>query len=128
VTTTPDRSAREVADLMRDRHVGAILVVDEDGRLIGIVTERELVVRALAAGSPPETPVRSLMSTNLVVARVNDTIDYVFSKMRQHGVRRLPIVADDGSLLGLVALDDLMVLLGGEVSSIVETLMDNRGP
>jgi CBS domain-containing protein len=128
VTITPDRSARDVADLMRDRHVGAVLVVEEDGRLVGIVTDRDLVVRALAAGSLPEARVRSLMSTNLVVVRVSDSLDNAFSKMRHHGVRRLPIVSNDGSLLGLVALDDLLVLLGGEVSSIVETLMDNRGP
>jgi CBS domain-containing protein len=127
VTIAPDRPAQEVARLMRDKHVGAVVVV-EDGRPIGIVTDRDLVVRVLADGWTPSAPTRSVMTPDLVVVRVDDTIDHAFSTMRQHGIRRLPIVGHDDSLLGVLAVDDLLVLLGGEVSSIAEAVMTNRGP
>ena len=127
VTIAPERSTHEVARLMRERHVGAVVVV-EGGQPIGIVTDRDLVVRVLADGWKPEATVRSVMTDDLVVAHVDDAIDYAFFKMRQHGIRRLPIVGADGGLVGLVAVDDLLVMLGGEVSSIVETVIDNRGP
>jgi CBS domain-containing protein len=127
VTITPDRSTQEVASLMRERHVGAVVVV-EDGRPIGIVTDRDLVVRVLADGWTSAAPVRSVMTADVIVAHVDEALDQAFFKMRQHGIRRLPIVASDGTLLGVVAVDDLLVLLGGEVSSIVETVIDNRGP
>ena len=126
VTIAPDRPAEEAARLMRGKHVGAVIVVEE-GKPVGIVTDRDLVVRLLADFAP-NTPVRAVMTRDIVVARIDDAIDYAFYTMRQHGVRRLPIVNDEGALVGLVAVDDLLVLLGGEVSSIVEAVVDNRGP
>ena len=126
VTIAPDRPAEEAARLMRGKHVGAVIVVEE-GKPVGIVTDRDLVVRLLADFAP-NTTVRAVMTRDLVVARIDDAIDYAFYTMRQHGVRRLPIVNDEGALVGLVAVDDLLVLLGGEVSSIVEAVVDNRGP
>lgn len=127
VTIAPDRTARDAAELMRTHHVGAVLVVD-GGQPVGIVTDRDLVVRLLAEGFAATTPVRSVMSGDLVTARVDDSIDHAIYTMRHHGVRRLPIIAHDGAALGLVALDDLLVLLSGEVSSVVEAVIDNRGP
>ncbi|HEX8954519.1 MAG TPA: CBS domain-containing protein [Polyangia bacterium] len=126
VTIGPDRPAEEAARLMRAKHVGAVIVV-EDGQPVGIVTDRDLVVRLLADWSPG-TPVRAVMTRDIVVARIDDAIDFAFYTMRQHGIRRLPIVNGEGALIGLVSVDDLLVLLGGEVSSIVEAVVDNRGP
>ncbi len=126
ITIAPDRPAEEAARLMRNKHVGAVIIV-EDGEPVGIVTDRDLVVRLLADYAP-NTPVRSVMTRDIVCARIDDAIDFAFYTMRQHGVRRLPIINADGALVGLVAIDDLLVLLGGEVSSIVEAVVDNRGP
>ena len=126
VTIAPDRPAEEAAKLMRQKHVGAVVVVEE-GKPVGIVTDRDLVIRLLADWSPG-TPVRAVMTRDIVAARIDDALDFAFYTMRQHGVRRLPIVNHDGALVGLVAVDDLLVLLGGEVSSIVEAVVDNRGP
>ena len=127
VTVTPDSSAEDVARIMRARHVGAIIVV-ENGRPLGIVTDRDLVVRLLADGWTHSAPVRAVMTRELILAHVDDAIDHAFFTMRKYGIRRLPIVDASGSLIGMVALDDLLVLLGGEVSSVVETVLDNRGP
>lgn len=127
VIVNPDAPVREVAQLMRNRHVGAVVVVEE-GHAVGIVTDRDLVVRLLAEGRSDTEPVRAVMTGDLVTARVDDSLDHAIFTMRDSGVRRLPIVGHDGAVVGLVALDDLLVLLSGEVSSIVEAVVENRGP
>lgn len=127
ITGTGDQNAGEIARLMQDAHVGAVVIV-EDGRPVGIVTDRDLVVRVIAEGWPTTRAVRDLMTRDVVVARADDTLDHALYLMRHHGVRRLPVVDDDGALVGLMALDDLLVLLSGEVSSVAETVLDNRGP
>jgi CBS domain-containing protein len=127
VTIAPDRPAHEAAKLMGAHHVGAVLVV-EGGRPVGIITDRDLALRLLAAGRFGDEPVSEVMTPDLVTVRVHDSLDHAIFTMRQHGVRRLPIVNEDGSVVGLLSLDDLLVLLGGEVSSVVEAVVDNRGP
>ena len=128
VTVTPDQTVVDVARLMASTHVGCVVVIDAGGRPVGILTDRDLVLRFLTEQAPPSRSAGDLMTADLVVAHVEDAIDYALFTMRQRGVRRLPIVGHDGTLVGLVALDDLLVLLGGEVSSLVDTVMDNRGP
>ena len=128
VTVTPDQSVVDVARLMASTHVGCVVVIDGGGRPVGILTDRDLVLRFLTEQAPPSRSAGDLMTADLVVAHVEDAIDHALFTMRQRGVRRLPIVGHDGTLVGLVALDDLLVLLGGEVSSLVDTVMDNRGP
>jgi CBS domain-containing protein len=127
VTAEPDESARDVAQRMAESHVGAVVVIDL-GRPIGMVTDRDLALRVLGEGRSPEVPVREVMSRELVTARVGDGVDGVVARMRSTGVRRLPIVGMDGSLVGLVSLDDLFVLLSGELSASAGAVLDNRGP
>ena len=127
VTITPEGSCRQAAELMRARHVGAVVVVAGE-QPVGILTDRDLALRVVAAGADPETPVSDVMSRDLVVARETDLMDQAVMAMRKKGVRRLPIVGRGGGLVGLVALDDLLVLLAGELSSTAEAVMDNRGP
>ncbi len=127
VTCTAAETAGDVARLMHERHVGSVIVVDE-GRPIGIVTDRDLVIRVMAEGWPLTRPAREIMSQDLVTARVGEPIDHALYLMRHHGVRRLPVVDENGALVGLLALDDVLVLLSGEVSSVAETVLDNRGP
>jgi len=122
-----ERPSREAAELMRVHHVGAIVVTDGD-RPVGIVTDRDIALRLVANNRDPGVPVREIMSPNLALLRDSDSIDQAVTVMRRHGVRRLPIVDEDGALVGLVALDDLLVLLTGELSSTVEAVLDNRGP
>jgi CBS domain-containing protein len=112
---------------MQERHVGAVVIVEE-GRPIGIVTDRDLVLRVLAQELAPNEPVADVMSRELWTARIGDSIESTFNTMRHRGVRRLPIVDDEGVLRGLVAMDDLVVMVSGEVTSLAEAVMDNRGP
>jgi CBS domain-containing protein len=127
VTAEPDEPASAVAQRMSESHVGAVIITDL-GRPIGIVTDRDLALRVLGEGRSSEVPVHEVMSRELVTARVGDGVDGVVSRMRATGVRRLPIVGMDGSLVGLVSLDDLFVLLSGELSASAGAVLDNRGP
>jgi CBS domain-containing protein len=117
----------EVAEVMRQRHVGAIVISEQD-RPIGIVTDRDLVVRALARALPAGTEVSELMSRDPKVVRIDGRLDEALFAMRSAGVRRLPIVDDKGLFVGMVTLDDLMVLLSAELHCGAEAVLDNRGP
>jgi CBS domain-containing protein len=122
-----DRPSIEAAELMARRHIGAVVIV-QDRRPVGIITDRDLALRLFATGLTGATPIREVMTRNLVCLRANETLDQAIFTFRKSGVRRLPIVDGEGMLVGIVALDDLMVLLSAEMSSLIEAVLDNRGP
>ena len=106
-TVSPQSTLNEVARLMRDRDIGDILIVEGD-ELRGVVTDRDLVVRALAENSGGETPVREVYSDVLVTAEPDDDISRAVQLMREHAVRRLPVV-EHGHPVGVVSIGDLAV-------------------
>jgi CBS domain-containing protein len=106
VTVEPQASVTSVARLMRDEDLGAVLVTDGDD-LRGLVTDRDLVVRALADGGDPEqTAVAGACSGDVVTVGPDDELDLVIRLMREHSVRRIPVV-DHGHPVGIVSLGDL---------------------
>jgi len=128
VTIQPKQSVRDAALMMRDRHVGAVLVVDGD-RPVGIVTDRDLVMRAIIEGRDPNTtPVRDVMSGSLTVVGSNQKIDDAVIAIRTAGVRRMPIVDGAGKAIGIVTLDDLIVLTAGELGMVAGAVQRNLGP
>jgi CBS domain-containing protein len=127
VTADASETVRQVAGKMLDGHVGAVVIL-ENRRPVGIVTDRDLALRVIATARPPDTEVREVMSQDLVTARVDEGLDEVVFRMRRSGVRRLPLLDRGGVLVGLVSLDDLHVLLAKELSTTAEVVMDNRGP
>jgi CBS domain-containing protein len=100
-----DQSVGEAARAMRDWGVGAILVVS-NGSLYGLVTDRDLVVRAMAEGRAADEPVGPLSSANLIGVDADADVHEAMRLMRQHGVRRLPVL-EDGQVAGIVSLGDL---------------------
>ena len=100
-----DQSVGEAARAMRDWGVGAILVVS-NGSLYGLVTDRDLVVRAVADGRGADEPVGPLSSANLVGVDADADVHGAMRLMRQHAVRRLPVL-EDGQVAGIVSLGDL---------------------
>ena len=128
VTVQPKQSVRDAARLMRDRHVGAVLVVDDD-RPVGIVTDRDVVMRAVIEGRDPNTtPVRDVMSGSLTVVGSDQKIDDAVIALRTAGIRRLPIVNAAGKAIGIVTLDDLVVLMAGELNLVAGAVQQNLGP
>src|SRR6476660_1715330 len=105
-TVRPDQSVREAAGFMLSADTGSIPVTEGD-RLIGMITDRDIAVRGIAKGHGPDTPVRDLMTDDLVIVRIDDTIEDAASKMSQAQVRRLPVIDRDERLCGIVSLGDL---------------------
>ncbi|SEH03327.1 CBS domain-containing protein [Nonomuraea solani] len=95
------------AALMRDNDTGAI-IVNENGRLHGIVTDRDIAVRLVAEDLGPDTPVRKACSESVEAVGSDTSIDQAVQLMRSHAVRRLPVV-EDGRAVGIVSLGDLAV-------------------
>ena len=105
-TIRPDQSAQDAARFMLKADAGSIPVTEGD-RLIGMITDRDIAVRGVAKGYGPETPVRELMTDDIICARSDDSIEDVASKMSEAQVRRLPVVDEQERLCGIVSLGDL---------------------
>jgi CBS domain-containing protein len=107
-TVPADRSLLDVARLMRDRKIGDVLVVNSDGTLRGIVTDRDIVVRAAAAGKPlDKTAVAEIGTEQLVKLPPDSPIEEAVKVMRERAVRRIPVVNSEGKLVGIVSIGDL---------------------
>jgi CBS domain-containing protein len=101
------QSIREAARTMREWGVGAVLVVN-DQSLHGLVTDRDLVVRAVAEAKGPDEPVGPLSSGNLIGVEADADAREAARLMQEHAVRRLPVI-EDGQVAGIVSLGDLAV-------------------
>ncbi|OQP16956.1 CBS domain-containing protein [Geobacillus zalihae] len=102
---TPLDNLYEVAVKMRDFNVGAIPIVD-DGRLVGMITDRDIVVRGMAEKRPGSTAVTEVMSRDLVTLSPDDSVQKATDMMARHQIRRLPVV-ENGRLVGIISLGDL---------------------
>lgn len=122
VVARRDTTAAQAARMMREFHVGDVIVVDEiDGRQVpcGVVTDRDIVVTLVAQQVDPDTvKLSEMMSENPTVARDSDDVADAIQMMRTKGVRRLPIVDAKGALVGIVTVDDLLALLTDEMTSL----------
>lgn len=112
------------AKLMRQHHVGDVLVVEERGGKrvpIGIVTDRDLVVEIMAVHLEPEViTVSDIMAPDLVTIKENAGLFEAVQYMHVKGVRRLPVVDDAGGLIGILTLDDLLELLADEMAALAK--------
>lgn len=119
-------SCADAAKLMREHHVGSLVVVDQDGarrRPVGIVTDRDLAVGVMALGLDPEkTLVDGVMRPQVAVVREDEGIGRAIALMRAEGVRRLPVVDASGALAGVLAADDLIELFAEEMSGLAAML------
>jgi CBS domain-containing protein len=129
VTARPDKTVLEVAKEMEQLHVGSVIVVDAEQKPVGLLTDRDVVCRVVAKRlDPASVPVAEVMSRNVGTARANDLIDEVAFRMRQKGVRRMPVVDEQGRAVGMVTLDDLLVLFSAELGQTAAVIRANRGP
>ena len=119
-TATREMSLSEVAALMRDGDMGAVPVVD-DGKLIGIVTDRDIVVRAVATGKTADTAIGEVMTTELFTVAPDDFVFEAIRLMGDKQIRRIPVVNADSSLTGIIAMADVALEMEDE-REIAETL------
>jgi CBS domain-containing protein len=116
-----NESCAQAARLMREHHVGSLVVVQENERRVpvGMLTDRDLAVGVMALGLDPEkTLVEAAMRPGVAVVREDEGFGRALALMRAEGVRRLPVVDVSGALVGLVAADDLIELLGEEMAGL----------
>ena len=106
---SPTASVLEAAQIMRGNDIGDVIVL-EDERLFGIVTDRDIVVRALAEGADPEaTPVGSICSRDLTTIEAGATVGQAVRLMRERAIRRLPVVDQHGFVMGVLSIGDIAV-------------------
>ena len=106
LTVKPLTSVCEIARLMRDEDIGAVPVADND-RLVGMVTDRDIVLRAVANGDGLDKSARDIMSPEILYCREDQDVNEVLRNMGEQQIRRLPVVNRDKRLVGVVSLGDL---------------------
>jgi CBS domain-containing protein len=108
VTVAPSQPLTVAAQAMRDQGIGAVLVTD-GGQLKALLTDRDIVVRAVAEGRDPgKTPVAEACSPDLVTVGPDDDVDTAVRRMREHAVRRVPVV-EDGRAVGVLSIGDAAI-------------------
>ena len=116
----------DAAKLMREHHVGSLVVVDEGprGRVpVGIVTDRDIVVAVIAKSvDPARLTVGDVMGPELFTVRETDSVSDALARMRSRGIRRVPVVTEAGTLAGLVTVDDLLGIVAEELESLVRAI------
>jgi CBS domain-containing protein len=111
VTAPPDGTVREMAELMRERNVGSVVLVDAGGHPVGLLTDRDLAITVVADARDPDEAASVVASSPVVSAAIEMDVEDVAALMVRHGIRRLPVL--DGELLvGIITLDDLVVRTG----------------
>lgn len=124
LTAPPDTPVSQIAAQMKAAHLGAVLVVDEGGRLLGICTERDMVFKVLAESLPCSTPVSGVMTPNPIVVGPERRFGDALHLMFEGGFRHMPVVGEGGLPQGVISSRDA---LGLEVSKFVQELEIREG-
>ncbi len=117
VTVPPECTLEEAAGLMGTHEVGCLLVVS-GGDLLGIVTDRDIVIRAVSTGQPLHTSVSTVMSEKPTVIQGSVDIFEAFKLLKETGVRRLPVL-EESDIAGIISVDDLLVFLVLELGAVL---------
>ena len=120
VTIAPEASIAEAARVLDSHVVGALVVIDGD-RPVGVVTDRDIVVRAVARGIPADARVDSIMSPGVVAVSANADLREALAIFRSHAIRRLPLV-EDGRIVGVLTTDDLLIDVAANLGDLVRPI------
>lgn len=123
----PGMALNEAARLMREHHVGCLVVVEqqspEDRVVVGMLTDRDIVTAVVAADQDPHgLRVGDVMNKDVVTAREQDSVLDVLTAMRRKRVRRIPVTGPRGTLIGIVALDDVLEIVAEEMQALSSTV------
>ncbi|MEJ1161619.1 CBS domain-containing protein [Prosthecomicrobium sp. N25] len=128
VVIRPSETIRRAAQMMDEYNIGAIPVCDGQ-RLVGMVTDRDITIRATAAGrNPDETPVSEAMSGDLRTCWLDDDVEEAARVMSEVQIRRLPVIDGDRRLVGVVALGDLATDRAGDVAGALGAISEPSAP
>lgn len=127
VTATRDHTCQDLAKLMADHKVGSVIIEEQD-KAVGIVTDRDIALKAVGEGRDPKTTkAADVMNSDVYTCDAEDGVFELCREMREHGVRRMPVM-DGGKLSGIVTLDDLVILLEDEMHDLSEVIRAESPP
>lgn len=121
VTAAPDTPVRDIAGVLRAENVGCVVVVEE-ARPVGVLTDRGIALAMADAADLDSLVARDVMSDDLVTVGSRTGIFELVETMESEGVRRIPVVDENGNLEGIVTLDDVLQLLGREFANVAELI------
>jgi CBS domain-containing protein len=131
VTASPQLDIQAAAELMRQEHIGFLVVVPQEPRgpqpPLGVLTDRDIIVSVVAKRADPVSlKVGDVMSMQPVVVGENDAVDLALKTMRRAGVRRLPVVNSRGEIVGVLSFDDLLEFVAREMESLSGAVRNER--
>ena len=130
ITISKDGSIQKAVSLMRENHVGDVIVVESRNAIsvpVGILTDRDIVIEMLAKGVPLDAvTVGDVMSFDLEVANSEDDISTTIERMRKKGIRRMPVVNLRGGLVGILSLDDLLEYVADQLKELADLVSKER--
>jgi CBS domain-containing protein len=121
VTAEPDDTIESIIDDMAENDVGSVVVVEDD-RPVGILTDRNVALALRDTSDLLEMTAEDIMAEDLATASVDSDAFEVLDRMSEAGVRRIPLVGDDGELRGIVTLDDVLLYLEDNLNTVAETI------
>ena len=122
----------KAAQLMREKHIGYLVVVDPEVadqslRPVGVVTDRDIVISVIARETDPRTlRVGDVMTQSPVTVGATEPVDRALREMRRIGSRRMPVVGQRGELIGVLSLDDVLEVLAGELENVAGSILNER--
>lgn len=126
-TTTPEKTIQECAVQMRREHVGSLVVIDENAKPLGMITDRDITIEGVAKGLDlARTSVAVLMTAPVVTAAENEGMVVALARMRENGIRRLPIVDESGRLVGVITNSNLIKELSELLDSLVRNISSSK--
>jgi signal-transduction protein with cAMP-binding, CBS, and nucleotidyltransferase domain len=127
ITCAPETTLREAAGVMLQHNVGSVIAVDPHGHMVGIITDRDIVVRAIAHGMGLDTPIRAVMSHPVVCVYEEDDPFTAATRMASARCRRLPVLDARGSLSAVVTLDDLISVFAEQTEKLAYAVRSEIG-
>ena len=126
-TVERDHTVLRAARLMREKGLGSVVVVDEQGRPVGMLTDRDLAVKVLGEGKSPETPVDEVMSHPVFAVSRDALVFDTLREMARHHVHRMPVInSETKELIGIVTAENALMLLTTELVNIAEVMSGAR--
>lgn len=122
VTCGPDLSIAESASQMDRHNVGSVIVIDDAANIVGIITDRDIAIRGVGKGLPPSTPVKDVMTGDVVTLADDADLFDAARQMVSGECRRMPVVGANGALKGVVTLDDLMLVFAHQTDSLANVI------
>lgn len=123
ITLRPDNMVYDAVRLMKEKNVGSVVIVDKENKPLGIITDRDVVIRVVYDGLDVKTtPLERVMTRGLSVLDEDMGLFEALRFMKDEGVRRYPVVNSEGKLTGFFSLDDVLFLLGKELAAVADII------